>query len=160
MRGTFSFARRSNYFALPTAALLLGIACSPQDEPQDVWQLEEAYWQYVEQKDAYSYDSLWHQDFVGWQCEEPRPGGRANIGDWVRALRDEDVTVSYELRREAVQQFGNVAVVHYGVTWAFHYPDGRVEGEGAWQKVFHTWMKTGDQWLIIGGMCGPLEESD
>ena len=160
MRSALSSIRGSIYIVFVSAMLLACVACTTSGEPQDVWELEAGYWRYVEDRDAESYDGLFHEDFVGWQCAEPLPNGRADIGDWVRALRDEDATVTYELRKDAASQFGDVAVVHFGVTWAFEYPDGRVEGEGVWQKITHTWMKTGDRWLIIGGMCGPLEESD
>ena len=34
--------------------------------------------------------------------------------------------------------------------------DGHVEGLGRHYKITHTWMKVGDTWQIIGGMCGDL----
>ena len=36
------------------------------------------------------------------------------------------------------------------------YPDGHVEGRGKHRKITHTWMKVGDAWQIIGGMCGEI----
>ena len=51
---------------------------------------------------------------------------------------------------------GDVVVVHYRFTRVDTYPDGRVEGQGVERKITHTWMKVGDDWLIIGGMCGDL----
>ena len=123
----------------------------------DVWQMEEAYWRYVEAGDVQSYRALWHEDFVGWPCDESEPMGKANIGDWVREIRDKHVKVSYKLHRKAVQYFGTTAVTHYAGSMVSEYPDGRIEGEGQRFKITHTWMKVDDRWQIIGGMCGPLE---
>ena len=54
---------------------------------------------------------------------------------------------------EAVQLFGNVAVVHYAAEYVFDYGNGTRKGEGDWRKFTPTWMKVGDEWQIIGGMC-------
>ena len=145
-------------------ALLLGstvipLAFSPvtaQGPEEDVWQMEESYWEIVQARDFEGYLRLWHDDFVGWQCDEPKPGGVEGIGDWVRNLRDENVEVTYELRREAVQPFGPAVVVHYAVRWAFRYPDGRVVGDETWRKIIHTWINEDGRWLIVGGMCADL----
>ena len=32
-----------------------------------------------------------------------------------------------------------------------------MSGSGIWRKFTHTWMKTGDEWQIIGGMCAAQE---
>jgi len=132
---------------------------SAQVLEEEVWRMEESYWEIVQARDFEGYLRLWHQDFVGWQCAEPEPGGVDHIGDWVKDLRDERVEVSYELRREAVQSFGAAAVVHYAVRWTFEYPDGRIEGDETWRKITHTWIKAEDKWLIAGGMCADLAGS-
>jgi hypothetical protein len=49
--------------------------------------------------------------------------------------------------------------VHYRFTRVDTYPDGRVQGKGKESKITNTWMKVGDAWLIIGGMCGALPDS-
>ena len=141
-----------------TVIPLIHTPVTAQGLEEEVWQMEESYWETVQARDFEGYLRLWHDDFVGWQCEEPRPGGVEGIGDWVRDLRDDNVEVTYELKREAVQPFGSTAVVHYAVRWAFKYPDGRVVGNEMWRKVFHTWINVDGRWLIVGGMCADLEE--
>ena len=125
---------------------------------EEVWKMEEAYWRYVSAGDVEAYVALWHDDFVGWPCFSWTPQGKANIGSWVEEIRDNDWTLDYDLRPEAVQLFGqDVAVVHYAAEYVFGYPDGTTRGEGDWRKFTHTWMKVGADWQIIGGMCADQE---
>ena len=147
--------------AASLGATVIPLFVSPvaaQEPGDEVWQMEESYWETVKARDFEGYLRLWHDDFVGWQCAEPEPGGVEGIGDWVRDLRDEDVEVSYELRREAVQPFGPTVVVHYAVRWTFRYPDGQIVGNETWRKITHTWIKVDGRWLIAGGMCADLGE--
>ena len=147
--------------SLGTAVLLSGVsgfaAPSLAAQTDEIWTLEEQYWQYVKAGDIESYLTLWHDDFVGWPCSNLHPSGKANIGDWLRVIRDEGIEVSYELHREATEYFGDVAVAHYASPIIRRYPDGRVTGEGRLLKFTHTWMRTGDQWQIISGMCALAE---
>lgn len=123
-----------------------------------VWQLEGDYWRYVKAGDAESFKSLWHEDFIGWPCGQAQPKRKASIGDWVRNIREKHIQVASTLTREGAEDFGNVVVVYYRITRVDTYPDGKVEGKGRESKITHTWMKVGDSWLIIGGMCGTLPD--
>jgi ketosteroid isomerase-like protein len=137
------------------------IASSPP-EPESVsqvWRLEADYWRFVKAGDVDSYVSLWHDRFIGWPCGQDHPKRKASIGDWVREVRDKHIQVDSNLTREGAEDFGNVVVVHYRFTRVDTYPDGKVEGRGKESKITHTWMKIGDSWQIIGGMCGTLPDS-
>lgn len=142
-----------------SAAVFMTIACNPalaielDADRTAVWQMEETYWRYVSSGDVEAYVALWHDDFVGWPCFSWMPTGKANIGNWVEEIRDNHWTLTYDLRPEAVQLFGNVAVVHYAAEYVFDYGNGTKKGEGDWRKFTHTWMKVGEDWQIIGGMC-------
>lgn len=122
-----------------------------------MWSMEEKYWQYVQAGDVDQYLTLWHDKFVGWPCSAAHPSRKSNIGDWVKAIRNEGVQVTYELRREAMQAFGDVAVVHYSTPLVRRWPDGRVTGDGRLLKFTHTWRKSGDKRRIIAGMCALAE---
>ena len=119
--------------------------------------MEENYWKYVKAGDVEKYRSLWNDEFVGWPCSMSHPSRKANIGDWVAKIRDEKIRVSYDLNREAVQYFGDVAVVHYTTPIIYRLSDGAVTGEGRLLKFTHTWKKFGDQWQIITGMCAAAD---
>lgn len=142
-----------------TLVFLAGIISAPSfaaefsDGEAAVWQMEESYWQLVAAGEVEAYVALWHDDFVGWPCFSWTPTGKANIGSWVEEIRDNHWTLTYELRPEAVQLFGDVAVVHYAAEIVYGYGDGTSKGKGDWRKFTHTWMKVGKDWQIIGGMC-------
>jgi ketosteroid isomerase-like protein len=96
-------------------------------------------------------------DFVGWPCSTWTPTGKADIGAWVERIRDNNWTLTYELRPAAIQLFGDVAIVHYVAEYIFGFGNGTTKGAGEWRKFTHTWMKVGDEWQIIGGMCANQE---
>jgi ketosteroid isomerase-like protein len=124
-----------------------------------VWRLEDDYWRFVIAGDVENYVSLWHDNFIGWPCGQKHPKRKATIGNWVQEVRDKQIRVAVDLTREGAEDFGNVVVVHYRFTRVDTYPDGKVEGKGKESKITHTWMRVGDSWLIIGGMCGTLPDS-
>lgn len=135
-------------------------ASTPESESvSQVWRREADYWRFVVAGDVENYVSLWHDRFIGWPCGQDHPKRKASIGDWVREVRDKHIQVASNLTREGAEDFGNVVVVHYRFTRVDTYPDGKVEGKGKESKITHTWMKVGDSWLIIGGMCGTLPDS-
>lgn len=137
------------------------VASSPPDSESvsQVWGREADYWRFVKEGDVESYVSLWHDRFIGWPCGQDHPKRKASIGDWVREVRDNHVQVDSNFTREGAEDFGNVVVVHYRFTRVDTYPNGKVEGKGKESKITHTWMKVGDSWLIIGGMCGTLPDN-
>lgn len=122
-------------------------------DQEAVWQLEESYWRVVAAGDVDGYSSLFHEDFVGWPCTSDTPKGTADSSAWVKEIRDNDWTLTYKLRPEAVQLFDDVAVVHYAAEYVFDYGNGTQRGAGDWRKFTHTWRKKGKRWLLVGGMC-------
>lgn len=120
---------------------------------RDVWQVEEAYWRVVANGDVDGYAALFHENFVGWPCTSETPKGTRDSAAWVKEIRDHRWALNYSLRPEAVQVFGDVAVVHYAAEYVFDYRNGTRRGEGDWRKFTHTWLKQGGRWLLIGGMC-------
>jgi hypothetical protein len=134
--------------ATPTANQSAGVKA--------VWSLEEQYWRLVKAGDVDNYRKLWDEGFRGWPCKAQHSATKAVIGDWVRDIRDQRVKFSYSLTREGAADFGNIVVVYYQTPMVYEYPDGRVVDRDRVYKFTHTWRKTVDSWLIIGGMCGQL----
>ena len=123
-----------------------------------VWHLEENYWRFVSAGDVDSYVKLWHDDFVGWPCFEWNPARKGDIGKWVRDIRDNRWKLSYQLKPLEIQAFGDdIVVVHYAAEYVYDYGDGTRSGVGLWRKFTHTWMRTGENWQILGGMCAAQE---
>jgi len=143
------------------ASLCLSIPVAAADWNEDekaVWQLEEDYWRYVSTGNIDSYVTLWHDDFVGWPCFEWTPARKGDIGKWVRDIRDNKWKLTYQLKPLEMQEFGgDTVIVHYAAEYVYDYGDGTRSGVGIWRKFTHTWMRVGDSWQIIGGMCAAQE---
>src|SRR5207248_3626711 len=52
-------------------------------DEQTLWNLERAYWRYVEHNDLAAYSDLWHKDFLGWPSVSSAPVRKDHITDWV-----------------------------------------------------------------------------
>jgi|SRR5215831_1054515 len=148
-------------FVLLVLSCEAGVAASAAVEGASVaavWSREDDYWRFLKAADVESYVSLWHEDFIGWPCGQDHPRRKAQVGGRVQEIRDKKLSVRSTLTREGAQEFGNVVVVHYRVTIASAYPDGREESPRREVKITHTWLQVGDTWQIIGGMCGSVAE--
>ena len=124
-----------------------------------VWQLEEAYWQYVETNDQNAYRTLWDERFVGWPGFSPHPLGKANIADWISPLHgDSRRSFSARLQREAVRAFGDVVVAHYLVRDVWRDAStGEIIEQSAPYRITHTWQRHGNTWQIITGMSASYD---
>lgn len=120
----------------------------------DVWDREETYWRLVAAGDVSAYLDLWHSDFRGWPCATEHTATKSTIADWIKEIRDEHIQFTYRLQREGASVVNGVVVVYYRTPLIYRYPDGHVVGENTTKKFTHTWIKDGDVWRIIGGMCG------
>jgi ketosteroid isomerase-like protein len=60
------------------------------------------------------------------------------------------MTFRYELKRKAVNVFGDIAMVFYDATQIWSNDKNEVKKNT--YKLTHTWRKTDKGWLIIGGM--------
>ena len=135
-----------------SAALTHG---SPKDE-QDIWNLEKAYWEYVQANDLDKYRGLWHDNFLGWPFVSPAPVRKDHITDWISANTSKGIRLQlYSIEPLATQVTGDIAMDYYRInaTWG--------TGEGAEAKtdkfrITHTWIRTHGAWQIIGGMSAPV----
>jgi ketosteroid isomerase-like protein len=120
-------------------------------EQEQVWRMEETYWQIVEARDREGYIALWDEDFVGWPYDSPAPVRkdviRSDTSGKFEGLK------KFQLERKAVEVFKDVAIAHYLVTAAYTPKTG--SNEVVAFRCTHTWRKTDGAWLIIGGMSAP-----
>jgi len=144
-------------------AVLIGLGAAATASAEgtaiaDVWARKDDYWRFIKAGDVDSYTTLWHENFIGWPCHEDHPVRKSSIGGWVKDIRDKKIAFTSALTREGAQDFGQIVVVHYRTTMVSAYPDGHVEGRGEESKITHTWMKVGNTWQIVGGMCGRMKQ--
>ncbi|MEJ2318798.1 MAG: nuclear transport factor 2 family protein [Gemmatimonadales bacterium] len=139
-------------------AKLVGPAAAHAQEfsgaEQEVWSMEETYWERVAAGDVAAYLDLWDEAFVGWPCTAEAPATKEAIGNWVAPVREGTYEISYDLVPYAVRVFGDIAVAYYTTPIIYRFANGGVDGENELWKFVHTWRRDGDTWRIIGGMCG------
>lgn len=136
--------------------LLAALPCFAQElklspEQEQVWRMEEKYWQIVKARDREGYIALWDEDFVGWpdNCAAPirKDVIRSDTFGTLRGLKN------FHLEPRAVQVFQDVAIAYYVVA-AEYTPKGGSNEVVAF-RCMHTWRKVNGVWLIIGGMSSP-----
>lgn len=130
-----------------------GYAAAPTEEQikNEVWLMEENYWQYVKAGDLKSYRTLWDDKFIGYPGNN-KITGKDHITDWVTEVhKDKSRKYNYELTRKVENVFGDIVIVLYDVTQIWSNDKNEVV-EKTISKITHTWKKVDNKWLIIGGM--------
>jgi len=125
---------------------------------QTLWNLERAYWRDVQDNDLAAYSGLWHADFLGWPSVSATPVHKDHITDWITSQTSQGrVFQTVEFKPAAIQVTGNVAVVCYWIS--FKWLDKEGLGETRTSRITHAWLKTGNDWVIIGGMSMPVPDA-
>jgi ketosteroid isomerase-like protein len=140
-------------------ALASDVAVSSQEskDEQTIWELERAYWRYVQENDLSAYSGLWHKDFLGWPSVSAAPVHKDNITDWITSQTGKGLAFKTgEFKPAAIQVTQDVAVACYWITFKWLDKDGN--GAANTIRITHAWLRTGNDWRIIGGMSMP--ESD
>jgi ketosteroid isomerase-like protein len=121
---------------------------------QTLWNLEHAYWNYVQDNNLASYLDLWHKDFLGWPAVNASPVGKDHITDWITSQTAKGLVFkSMEFKPARIQVTGDLAVAYYWITFKWLDKDGN--GAAHTLRITHTWLKGGKDWRIIGGMSMP-----
>jgi len=130
------------------------IQAQASENEQALWNLEHAYWRYVQGNDLAAYLGLWHKDFLGWPSVSAVPVHKDHITDWITSQTIKGLTIqSVEFKPAAIQITGDNAVTCYWITYKWLDKDGK--GAEHTLRVTHTWLKDGKDWRIIGGMSMP-----
>jgi ketosteroid isomerase-like protein len=136
-------------------------ATSPSQTPGDeqtLWNLERAYWRYVEDNDLAAYSDLWHKDFLGWPSVSSAPVRKDHITDWIKSQTTKGLAFkTAEFKPAAIQITGDVAFACYWVT--FKWVDKEGSGAPHTLRITHAWLRSGKDWRIIGGMSMPESEN-
>lgn len=134
-----------------------GFSSSPSGDEQTLWNLERAYWQYVEKNDLAAYSNLWHQDFLGWPAVSSTPVRKDHITDWITSQTSKGLVFkSSEFKPAGIQVTGDVAFACYWITLRWVDKDGK--GAPRTFRITHAWLRSGKDWQIVGGMSMPEPE--
>jgi ketosteroid isomerase-like protein len=145
--------------------LVCFLACAQQTFSSDtaadeetLWQLERAYWQYLENNDLAAYLNLWHEDFLGWPSVSPTPVRKAHITDWITSQTGKGLSFKAgEFKPATLKVTGDVAFACYWITFSWLDKEGK--GAPRPLRITHAWLRSGKDWRIIGGMSMPEPES-
>ncbi|MGA8149593.1 MAG: nuclear transport factor 2 family protein [Terriglobales bacterium] len=152
------------FFAVPYAITQDSLA-TPKESPSGglnrsaneraVWQKEETYWNLLKAKNEQKYLELWDDGFVGWPRFEAAPVHKDKITHFMsnRSVLD------YKLEPLSVREFGaDVVIVIYRAVIHSSDREGKNESTRT-SRLLHTWMKSENEWRIIGGMSADDQTS-
>jgi len=133
---------------------LVAIGSPVSETEQTIWELEHSYWSYVQENNLTAYRSLWHKDFLGWPSVSEAPVHKDHITDWITAQTSKGLSFKLiAFKPAAIQASGELVVACYWVTSKWVDKDGM--GTERTVRITHTWIKTGKDWQIMGGMSMP-----
>src|SRR5713226_4609328 len=108
--------------AVSSAATLQSQA---SENEQALWNLEHAYWRYVQDNDLPAYLGLWHKDFLGWPSVSAAPVHKDHITDWITSQTSKGLAFkSVEFKPAAIQMTGDVAMAYYWMTYEWLDKEG------------------------------------
>jgi len=132
----------------------LPVSSNKAEMENEVWQMEERYWEYVQNMDTVTYKTLWHDDFIGYPSFGDGVSDKSKIARWIPELhQDTTLTFSYKLYKKAVNAIEDVVMVFYDTDEMWTDKAGK-EVRKETYKFTHTWKKQTDHWVILGGMAG------
>ncbi len=128
-------------------------ALNKTDLENEAWQMEELYWEYVQNIDTVLYKKLWHDDFIGYPSFGDGVSDVSKIASWIPDLhKDPNLKFSYILYKKASNAIDDVVMVFYDTDEIWTDKDNKVVRKETY-KFTHTWKKVDGKWLILGGMA-------
>ena len=155
--------RRMRRFLLFTLICLLvtleqAFSSDTSGDEGTLWNLERAYWHYVEKNDLAAYSDLWHKNFLGWPSVSTAPVRKDHITDWITSQTSKGLAFkTVEFKPAAIHVTGDVALSCYWITFRWTEKDG--SGAAQTLRITHSWLRSGKDWRIIGGMSMPEPEN-
>ena len=129
-----------------------------KSDEEALWNLERAYWQYVEKNDLAAYSNLWHDEFVGWPSVSSTPVRKDRITDWITSQTSKGLKFKAgELKPAAIKVTDDFAFACYWITFTWLDKEGK--GAPRTLRITHAWLRNGKGWQIAGGMSMPEAEN-
>jgi ketosteroid isomerase-like protein len=144
---------------MTAASVASPVADSPRraQTEEQIWNLENAYWEYVKTNNLEKYRALWHNDFVGWPFVSPEPVHKDHITDWITNNTSKGLKLqSYSIEQLAIQATGDIAIDHYRIKLNWASSDTGEVVRTDTMRITHTWIRTNGTWQILGGMSAPV----
>jgi ketosteroid isomerase-like protein len=132
-----------------TGCLAPGATTEPLVE-DEIWALEQAYWESNRTADYEKIISLWDEQFLGWPGSEPMPIDMEAGQPYVRRSFPKSGTFNFEIEPAGIRVREDVAVNHYWVQLTTKDDEGRDHRRT--MRITHTWIRKGGLWKLLGGM--------
>jgi len=108
---------------------------------KELWELEEARWKALTQRDLGGFVKDHHEDGAFWPYWAEKPLNLANFKEFLRRVE----FYSAELKPYSIKVFGNVAIVQYTCKYSTNYGD-------IYSRCTEIRMKQNGIWQVIGKM--------
>jgi ketosteroid isomerase-like protein len=122
---------------------------------KEVWQMEQAYWDYLKNKDLAGYMALWHPDFTGWPKGVEKPANKQLVREFVKPVLEDLMpdSASVNLTPYSIEFYekGKIAIVYYLCDVSWKSKSSREDIHNI-DRYIHVWLKQEKTWKIIGGM--------
>jgi ketosteroid isomerase-like protein len=122
-------------------------------EQKEAWASEVGYWKAVAENDTANAVSFLHDDYRGWNYGGSVPGSKESSKISFSHFSTTTKTFFHNPTPIAILVRGNVAVVHYVIS--FHSTNEKGEHETTEDRWTDTLIKEGGKWLLLGDHGGP-----
>ena len=127
----------------------LGEEKQPEVE-KEIWALEQTYLANHQHANHQQIIPMWHDQFLGWPDDEPKPTGIKAVTLRLRRRYPVPAAWTFTIEPGGIRVIGNVAINFY--TIHFLTKDDAGQEQKRSRRVTHTWIKEGSRWKILGGM--------
>jgi ketosteroid isomerase-like protein len=121
-----------------------------QEIEKEIWALEEAYVSYYFAANHRAILSMFHDQFLGWPEGVRQPVDKKAISKYLEVRYPKPRQMTYKMDRQGITFLNNIALNYYLLYITLK--DERGNELKVVTRMTHTWIKTGKQWKILGGM--------
>ena len=119
-------------------------------EQKEVWASVQNKWEALKEGDVETAMKLTNENAFLWSRAYPEPNSygmlKVTYENWVKIEKPS----SAKIRPLKINIFNNIANVYY----IYEYEGAKLSDKG---RVFETWMKQDNKWLLIGGLSSSCD---
>ncbi len=126
---------------------------------KEVWQVVEDSWAQWKQKDLTALSQSLHDQYQGWNSDQPLPTNKQELMSATEAMKDMMTLNYYSIRPARIVVTANAAVVDYYYAMSFTRKMGDKEKMGNEHgKYVEFYVKDGGKWKLLGDFTAPDAE--
>ncbi|HYW94550.1 MAG TPA: DUF4440 domain-containing protein [Bacteroidales bacterium] len=122
-------------------------------DQKEVWQVVQNSWEAWKNKDVSSYFSNLHDQYMGWNSEQPLPTNKSELRSSVEARKDMMTLNHYVINPARIVVTKEAAVVDYYYVMYYTWKQGDKEKMDSERgKFVEFYVKDGGNWKLLGDM--------